>query len=281
MTFERKPPTSDQVLAQQARDHAPRPVQPQQQPRPRPAPAQQPPLAAAGNGGNAAVASPPAVQPKASLPAIPDTRSNAAKFLDEVAPSDVVGRLITFTKDGKFAIEDTGEEIDGTAEFIALCSETLVGWIKFYRDGCTPPDRIMGLLYDDGFAMPPRDLLGDLDPDEWPTGLNGKKEDVWEQQMLLVLQSAGTSELYTFRTLNPTGRRAVGNLLKHYDRMRKSHPSEYPVVRLGTGGYMHKEKTVGWVVTPVFVAVGRAPVGSTAKPDTSPSGDFQDEIPFN
>jgi hypothetical protein len=41
--------------------------------------------------------------------------------------------------------------------------------------------------------------------------------------MYLVLQG-DNSELFTFATSSMTGRRAVGGLLRHYDRLRKSHP---------------------------------------------------------
>ena len=89
-----------------------------------------------------------------------------------------------------------------------------------------------------------------------------------------------TTELFTFVTSSITGRRAVGNLLRHYDRMRRTHPDELPVVRLKVGGYQHRDERVGWVATPVFAVVGRAPRDSATKPDTSPGGDMDDEIPF-
>jgi hypothetical protein len=69
-----------------------------------------------------------------------------------------------------------------------------------------------------------------------------------------------------------TSRRAVGNLLRHYDRLRRSNANEVPVVRLRTGGYKHKESRVGWVVTPVFVVFGKTSRDSAAKPDTSTGG---------
>ena len=84
---------------------------------------------------------------------LPDTRTDVQKYLDEVAPANIVGRMIKFSKEGKFVFGDTDEEVAETVEFIALCDQTVVGWIKFYNDGETPPDRVMGLLYG-GFTMP-------------------------------------------------------------------------------------------------------------------------------
>ena len=55
----------------------------------------------------------------------------------------------------------------------------------------------MGLLYD-GYRMPPRETLGDLDVAEWPAGLSGEPEDPWLHQQNLVLQQVDTRELFTF-----------------------------------------------------------------------------------
>ena len=62
--------------------------------------------------------------------------------------------------------------------------------------------------------------------------------------------------------------------------MRRTHPDELPVVKLKTGGFMHKDDRIGFVTTPLFAVVGRAPRDSAAKPDTSIDADMQDEIPF-
>jgi hypothetical protein len=70
--------------------------------------------------------------------------------------------------------------------------------------------------------------------------------------------SADTQELFTFVTSSVTGRRAVGTLLKHYDRLRRNGGDDYPVVRLRTGGFKHRDERVGWLTTPVFVVYGKA-----------------------
>src|SRR5262249_49039591 len=163
--------------------------------------------------------------------AMPDGRTPREVYLDEVAPAAIVGRLIKFTKDGTFITADDEAEITDTTDFVALCDQTLVGWIKFNDDA--PPNRVMGLLYD-GFVPPRREALGDLDRSKWPIGLDSEPEDPWKHQMYLVLQG-DNSELFTFVTSSTTGRRAVGNLLRHFDRSQKTHPDELPVVRLKTG----------------------------------------------
>lgn len=210
---------------------------------------------------------------------IPDTRNPVTKFLDEAAPPSIVGSPIKFAK-GEFTNEDTGEAISPEEDFIVLADETLVGWIRFHRDGETPPTRIQGILYD-GFIPPPRASLGDNDKETWPIGLSGKPEDPWKMQFSLVLQEPQTLSLFTFRTVTDTGVKSVARLLKHYDRMKQKDNEHYPVVRLKVGGFQHRDERVGWVPTPTFAIVGKAPKASAAVLDTSPSADMEDEIPFN
>jgi hypothetical protein len=218
--------------------------------------------------------------PKPSVPAMPDNRSSLQAYLDEVAPpGGVVGRLIKFdAKAGKFLTSDDGATISEGADFAVLADQTLVGWIRFSADG-TPPDKRCGLLFD-GFEMPTRNTLGDTDSAAWPAGINGRPEDPWKSQISVVLQNTDSKELYTFTTMSVTGRRAVGSLLRHYDRMRRTSPDDLPVVRLKPGGYAHRDERIGWVATPVFVVVGRTPAGSFAKPDTSLATEMDDDIPF-
>jgi len=207
-----------------------------------------------------------------------NNRDPIQQYLDEIAPASIVSRMIKFSKEGEFVTRDDGEAISEDIDLIALCDQTLIGYVKFGAKG-EPPERIMGLLYD-GFIKPVRETLGDLDINKWELGLDGKPADPWQHHNYLVLQRCDTGEFFTFATSSKTGRNAVGELLKHYNRTRKSHPDEYPVVRLKLAGYDHHDERVGWVNTPKFAVVGRVPRDSAAKPDTSLAGDMQDEIPF-
>jgi hypothetical protein len=200
------------------------------------------------------------------------------KYLDEVAPATMVGRQIKSTKEHVFVTADDGAPVAEDIDFIALCDQTMIGLIRFNGEG-NPPDYKMGLLYD-GFVMPARETLGDTDPATWELGLDGRPADPWRHFVYLVLQRGDTGELFTYTTSSVTGRRAVGNLLRHYDRMQRTHPDMYPVIRLKVGGFNHRDERVGWVEVPVFAVVGRQPRDSAAKPDTSPAGDMSDQIPF-
>src|SRR5262245_10668958 len=66
------------------------------------------------------VATPAATVPAkvaASVPAVADTRTPVQAYIDEVAPSTIVGRLIKFGKEGKFITADDDEPIDEATEF--------------------------------------------------------------------------------------------------------------------------------------------------------------------
>jgi hypothetical protein len=218
--------------------------------------------------------------PARAVPA--DGRTSVQTYIDDIAPSSIAGRMIKFGKDGKFIFAATDEVVSPDVDFVAMCDETLCGWIKFNRDAAegTPPDRVMGLLYDN-FVMPPRETLGDLNPADWPLGLSGVAEDCWQHQIALVLQMPGTHELFTYVTTSKTGRRAIGNLLRHYDRMRVKDPDHYPVVRLKASGFNHRDPRIGFVPVPLLAVVGKAPKTSAAIPDSSVAADLNDEIPFN
>jgi hypothetical protein len=250
-TPKRRPPTPQEIIEQQRVDAAAASARLKQQAAD---------TARAAQQRKAAPAQVPAVKPAAAppAPAVIDTRSPQERYLDEVAPSFIVGRLIKFSKEGQFITADDGQAISEDVDFYALCGEVQIGWIKFSQDEGVPPTRHMGLLYD-GFVMPARESLGDSDPAEWPAGLDGQPADVWLHQQNLVLQQCDTKELFTYSTQSKTGRRAVGNLLRHYNRMRRSAPDDVPIVRLRPGGFQHKDDRIGWVPTPMFCVVGRAP----------------------
>jgi hypothetical protein len=249
-------PTSKEVLAQQMRDHYDK-------------------LKELKPGANL-----PATPTSGGVPARPEHVQAAINAtLDLIAPAQLVGREIQFSKDGKFLTRDAEAEITGDRVFIALTDQTMIGRIRFNGKG-EKPDVHMGAMYD-GYVAPKRETLGDTDPAGWELGLNGHPQDPWQDQMYLVLQDGDASgELFTFVTRTATGIRAVGKLLRHYERLRTTHPDMYPLVQLKTGGFNHRDTRVGWVTTPTFAVVGKHPKDSTAKPDASPSADLDDDVPF-
>jgi hypothetical protein len=260
----RRGPTSDQVIAEQKRQAEVLAEQKKQ------AEVQKQQAAARNNVPAKAVSNTPAT-------AIIDNRTPEQRYIDEIAPSMIAGQLVKFSKEGTFTIVENDEEISPDRDFVALADEVLVGWVKFNGEG-EPPTRHQGLLYG-GFTMPARNSLGDLDESQWPPGLDGQPADPWQHQICLPLQDPKTQALFTFATSSLTGRRSVGNLLRHFDRMERKNGDYYPVVRLKPSGFQHKEKAIGWVPTPSFVVVGRTPKTSAVVPNTSIAADLNDEIP--
>jgi hypothetical protein len=249
----RKPPTSEQIRAQQQRQ-------------------------AEADTARVKANLPVATNSSTAAVTLPDNRTDVQKYLDEIAPASIFGRLVKFNKDGQFITSDDDAVISDDVDFTALVDQTLIGWVKFGAEG-EAPERHMGLLYD-GFVMPPRETLGDNDKTKWETGLTGQPQDPWQHHVYLVLQRGDTSELFTFASSSMTGRRAIGTLLRHYDRMQRARSGEYPVIRLKVGGFQHKDDRVGWVKIPVLAVVGRTPKDNAAKPDTSLAADMDDQIPF-
>jgi hypothetical protein len=198
-----------------------------------------------------------------------------SRYLDEIAPASIAGRMIKFSKDGSFIVPDDETVIDENVDFIALVPETLIGWIKFNGAG-NAPSREMGLLYD-CYQMLPRESLGDTDTAQWEMGLDGQPADPWVHSIYLVLQRVDNSELFTFVAMSKTARRAVGVLLRHYDSMQRTHVGHLPLVRLKVGGYQHRDTRVGWVKTPVIAAMGQVPGENAVTPTPA---DMNDEIPF-
>ena len=231
----------------------------------------------------------PAVKPaadivpsaKQALPAeVPDNRTALQRLLDRVAPTSLVGQLALFNgKDGKFFINETGEEIDREAPHVVISDLTAHGYTRFNGKGETPETH-MALIFDPDYVEIPRAPLGDTDATQWEIGLSGRAEDPYRETFYVVLQNAESGEFVTFSTSNPTGRTAVGRLINHIRRLERLNPGHFPVVRLRPGGYMHPDERVGFVHTPSFAVVGKQPKESTAKPDTSPQADFDDQIPY-
>jgi hypothetical protein len=212
---------------------------------------------------------------EAKLPASDSGRAFHDAYLDAIAPATIAGKMVKFGKDGEYVVGDDKSVIGEDVDFIALAPETLIGWIKFNGEG-TPPSREMGLLYD-GYQMPARESLGDADVSQWEMGLDGQPADPWVHAVYLVLQRVDNSELFTFVAMSKTSRRAVGQLLRHYDRMQRTHPGYLPIVRLKVGGYQHRDPRVGWVKTPVIAAMGQVPGENAVQPAPA---DFDDTIPY-
>jgi hypothetical protein len=62
--------------------------------------------------------------------------------------------------------------------------------------------------------------------------------------------------------------------------MQIREPGDYPVIRLDVSGFQHRDERVGWVKTPAFTRVGKAPKSDVSAAVTKVADDMSDEIPF-
>jgi hypothetical protein len=60
--------------------------------------------------------------------------------------------------------------------------------------------------------------------------------------------------------------------------MAAKDPDQLPVIKLRAGGY--DDRRYGWVKTPAFEFVGKAPKTNATAAETSVSADMDDAIPF-
>jgi hypothetical protein len=229
----------------------------------------------------------PPAKPATSVPAkaatiavaVPDNRTTAEVYVDNVSPSFMPGPLVKFDgKEGHFVLASNDEKLDLMRRYIARLPDMWVGWIKFNGEG-EPPSRVGGLLYD-GYVMPPREALGDLDESDWPLGLDDQPTDPWLHQQLIPIQDAGTWEVLCFGTTSPTGRTAVGALLRAYNRMRRADPNAVPIIQLVPSSYMHR--TFGKVNIPAFKICGKTKYDAITdpEPELPLAKDMNDKIGF-
>jgi hypothetical protein len=156
--------------------------------------------------------------------------------------------------------------------------EIRAGWIRFAGKG-EQPERKMGPVFN-GFVPPPREELGDQDEAQWELGLSGKPTDPWQFQVLVPMSDTKNGELYIFGTTSITGRRECDKLISACARMQKTEPDFYPVIKLDVSGFEHRDSRIGWVKTPSFTRIGRAPKSDTSAAQTSLADNMSDAIPF-
>jgi hypothetical protein len=188
------------------------------------------------------------------------------------------GTFIKFAKDGVYRKQADDAQIATGTEVAVVYEEIRVGWIKFLEKG-EQPERKMGPVFS-GFVPPAREELGDLDEAQWEIGLSGKPTDPWQFQVLVPMHDIKNGEMYIFGTTSITGRRECDKLTSACARMQKSEPDFYPVVKLDVSGFEHRDSRIGWVRTPCFTRIGKAPKSDTSAAQTSLADNMSDAVPF-
>jgi hypothetical protein len=188
------------------------------------------------------------------------------------------GTFIKFGKAGTYVMQQDETPIPTGTEVAIVYEEIRVGWIKFLEKG-QQPERKMGPVFG-GFVPAGREELGDLDETQWEIGLSGKPTDPWQFQVLVPMHDTKNGEMYIFGTTSITGRRECDKLISACARMQHSEPDFYPVVKLDVSGFEHRDSRIGWVRTPCFTRIGKAPKSDTSAVKTSIADTMSDAIPF-
>jgi hypothetical protein len=209
-----------------------------------------------------------------SMPAV---NNGAAAYLSGHA-SPTRGELFKF--DGKGGvykrISDGGVVPEGT-KCAVIYPKTQVMWVKFQGKG-KPPERKGGAIFD-GFVPASRESLGDTDEATWDRDMNGRPQDPWVLQIMLPMQVVDTEELLIFVASSMTSRSEADALIAQCERMRRTEPNDYPVIKLAISGFNHKDPRVGFIKTPSLPRIGKTPMSSATAVLSSLRDDMNDELP--
>ena len=184
-----------------------------------------------------------------------------------------LGALLKFSKGHYFVGTD---EIPIGREYIAHVQHWVRGWVKF-KDGALVESRVGRVA--DGYIVPPRDQLDELDETKWENDPAGNPKDPWCHQSYLPLEDIESGEIVTFVSGSSGGRGAIsklcGRAAKHLATMGS------PRIKLGVELYRHR--SFGRIEKPSFAITGwtnDAPQPAATDFSSPSSNDFADDIPF-
>ena len=173
-------------------------------------------------------------------------------YANAMSTNRIVGELLKFAKGDYFAGQQAREIPLGT-KFVAIMDQLMIGWVK-WRDAA-PVEQIMGLLAQ-GYKPKRRSELDDNDPAQWETDdETGDPQDPWQFTNYLILADPNTKELYTFAASSRGALGAVGELCKERGKHMREKPDEDPVIKLGVGSYLHRNKAYGRIKFPILEVV--------------------------
>jgi hypothetical protein len=202
-----------------------------------------------------------------------ETTNLPAKLADEAAnllrASESPVRLMKFKK-GKFFVGK--EEIPLGRQFTAFCRDWQRGWVKFIDRELV--ERRIGRVAD-GFRVPDRDELGDLDRSKWSLGFDGCSVDPWVRQDYLPLEDVETGELFLFVTSSVGGKMGIHKLCNEFAR---NITRGTPTIELA--GETFPSDNYGPTARPEFVIVKWEHDAGTVDVTLPASAEMNDEIPF-
>lgn len=208
-------------------------------------------------------------------------------YADAIAPRNIVGTLLKFSKGDYLAGEEAAPVPTGTV-MTANVRELLVRYVLWADN--KPAEQIMFRVAD-GKPVPKRNELGHTDQDKWEVDSRGERRDPWQFTNYLPLL-AESGELFTFTTSSRGGISAIGELCRRYSQHHKRHPNVLPMIALDVDSYQHKTKEYGRIKFPKFTPAGWAPkatfdaalaAAGFAVAEDAPaekSDEMSDEVPF-
>jgi hypothetical protein len=174
-----------------------------------------------------------------------------ADYANAVAPRNIVGTLLKFSK-GDYLAGEEGAPVPTGTIVTANVAELLVGWVRWFDN--KPTHHIM-LRVAEGKPLPKRAELGDSEQDKWEKDNHGEPRDPWQFTNYLPLLGEN-GELFTFVTASRGGIGAIGELCRRYSQHRKRHPDVLPMIALNIDSYQHKVKEYGRIKIPRFTPMG-------------------------
>jgi hypothetical protein len=215
------------------------------------------------------------------------------KYADAFAPQYIIGEMLRFAKGDWYAGRGTDKTVPVGTVFTVNPDEFMAGWIK-WLDKKSVDHAMVRII--DGIAPKLRGELGDHDTAQWEVGKDKKPKDPWQfTNYLPMMDEEGV--LYTFTTTSRGGIGAVAKLLRLYAKHRKRHPDVFPLIKINTDSYQHKDTSLGRIKFPVFepagyvskadflaaLAEGGYSTAEYPEPETveaDPEDDFNDEVSF-
>jgi hypothetical protein len=176
------------------------------------------------------------------------------------------GNYLSF-KAGEYLYGQNSEELKLGTRLAANMLGLRVGWRR-WRSAKVEQDLTQPLV--DGIPEPDdqhRHELGDTDSQLWDLGANGDPMDPWQWTSILELVDA-TGEKYIYSTGSKGGKGAIGALCDQYNKQRRAHPDQVPIIELGRDFYTHP--SYGKTYFPVFTIVGWTDEDNLVIPEAQP-----------
>jgi hypothetical protein len=210
-------------------------------------------------------------------------KSDLAGLARYVAENDqvmIAGDLLLFKKGLWYRAGNAFKP--GDQAFLANPAEAMTGWVK-WADGKPEDHRLVRIL--DYKGRIPREVLGDLDKNAWPTDDRGTPQDPWQPSDRILMRTMDTAEdLLTFVSGSRGGRNALARLMGKVARsVHYKDEGMCPVINLEADSYEHD--TYGIVHVPEFKVIDWEHWNremNTAKPKaiTATADALNDSIPF-